>query len=69
MGLIDRWNKFALRKIKINDRIEISVGRLVFGTIIFLIAFFELFPVSWIFILFGVKIHKKNNDEKNDSTD
>jgi len=67
MSIIDKWNKFALKKIHINDRIEISAGRLVFGTIIFLVAQFTTFPVSWIFILFGVKIHKKNNN--NESTD
>ena len=63
MTLLDRWNRFALRKIHINDRIEISVGRLIFGTIIFLVAQFTTFPVAWIFILFGIKIHKKNNNE------
>jgi len=63
MGLLTKWNKLALKKIKINDRIEISVGRLIFGTIIFLVAEFTTFPVAWIFILFGVKIHKKNHED------
>lgn len=64
MGLIERWNKFALKKIKINDHIDISVGRFVFGTIIFLITTFTTIELSWIFLLFGVKIHKKNNKEE-----
>lgn len=69
MTLLDRWNRFALKKIHINDRVEISAGRLVFGTIIFLIAEFTTFPVAWIFILFGVKIHKKNHDDKKEKED
>ncbi len=64
MGLIERWNKFALKKIKINDHIDISVGRLVFGTIIFLITTFTTIELSWVFLLFGVKIHKKNNNKE-----
>jgi len=65
MGLIDKWNKFALKKIHINDRIEISAGRLVFGTIVFLLAEFTTFPLSWVFILFGVKIKKNHGPEEN----
>ena len=64
MGLLTKWNKFALKKIKFNDRIEISVGRSILGLIIFLIAYFELFPIAWIFLFFGIKIHKKNNEEE-----
>lgn len=64
MGLLDKWNKFALRKIHVNDRIEISAGRLVFGIIMFLIVEFTTFPLSWVFLLFGIKIHKKNNNKK-----
>ena len=30
MGLIERWNKLARKKIYINDSWEIRVGRLVF---------------------------------------
>jgi len=63
MGLLDRWNRFAVRKLKINDTIEIAMGRLIFGTIIFLVAEFTTFPMSWVFILFGVKIHRKNNNK------
>ena len=66
MGLIERWNRFAVKKLKINDRLEVSVGRLIFGTIIFLVAEFTTFPVAWIFILFGVKIHRKNHDNERD---
>lgn len=66
MGLIDRWNKFALKKIKINDHVEIAVGRLIFGLIIFLIAQFTTFELSWVFLLFGVKIHRKNGKEETD---
>jgi len=64
MGLLTKWNKFALKKIKINDHMEISVGRSIFGIIVFLIAYFELFPIAWIFLLFGLKIHRKNNEEE-----
>jgi len=63
MSLLDRWNRLAVKKIKINDHIEIAVGRLVFGTIVFLLAEFTAFPLSWVFILFGVKIHRKNNNK------
>ena len=66
MSLLDRWNRFALKKIKFNDRIEISVGRSILGLIIFLIAYFELFPIAWIFLFFGIKIQKKNNDNERD---
>ena len=67
IGLIDKWNKFALKKIKINDRIEISVGRLIFGTIMFLITIFTNVEISWVFLFFGVKIKKnhKNGSEEN----
>ena len=64
MTLLERWNRFAVRKLKINDTIEVAMGRLIFGTIIFLVAEFTTFPMSWVFILFGVKIHRKNNDDK-----
>jgi len=60
MSLLSKWNKFAVKKIKINDHIDISVGRLIFGSIIFLIAEFTTFPVSWVFMLFGIRIHKNN---------
>lgn len=66
MGLIEKWNKFALKKIKINDRIEICVGRLIFGTIMFLLAELTTFPLSWSFVLFGVNIKKKKNNERKD---
>jgi len=64
MGIIDKWNTFALKKIKFNDRIEISVGRMILGIIIFLIAEFTTFPVAWIFLIFGLKIKKKNNNKE-----
>jgi len=69
MGLIDRWNRFALRKIHINDRIEISAGRLVFGTIMCLLCYFTDFDLYWVWFLFGVKIHKKNNHEDDNDRD
>lgn len=35
MGLVERWNKLAQKKIYINETLEIGVGRLVFSAIIF----------------------------------
>ena len=35
MGLIEKWNALAKKKIYINDTLEIGVGRLVFSAIIF----------------------------------
>jgi len=64
MGLLTKWNKFALKKIKINDHMEIAVGRMIFGIIIFLITTFTSVELSWIFLLFGLKIHRKNNEEE-----
>jgi len=67
MGLLERWNRFALKKIKINDHMEIAVGRMIFGIIIFLITTFTSVELSWIFLLFGLKIHRKNNhDDESD---
>lgn len=64
MGLLERWNRFALKKIKINEHIDISVGRFIFGIGVFLLAEFTTFPLSWIFILFGVRIHKNNKKDE-----
>lgn len=58
-----KWDKFVCRKITINDHADISAGRLIFGVIIFLIAEFTTFPVSWIFVLFGLRIHKNQNNK------
>lgn len=30
MGLVEKWNKFAKKRIYINDTLEIGCGRLVF---------------------------------------
>lgn len=35
MGLVERWNRLARKKIYINETFEIGVGRLVFAAIIF----------------------------------
>lgn len=35
MGLIEKWNKLAKKKIYINETFEIGVGRLCFAAIIF----------------------------------
>ena len=35
MGLVEKWNKLAKKKIYINDSFEIGVGRLVFAGIVF----------------------------------
>jgi len=67
MGLLTKWNEFALKKIQINDHMEIAVGRMIFGIIIFLITTFTTVSLSWIFLLYGLKIHKKNNKEKKEN--
>lgn len=33
-SIIDKWNEFAKKKITINDSLEVSVGRLVYVSII-----------------------------------
>ncbi len=35
MGLVEKWNNLAKKKIFINETFEIGVGRLVFSAIIF----------------------------------
>jgi hypothetical protein len=34
MGLVEKWNDFARKKIFINDHVEMTMGRLVFTAII-----------------------------------
>jgi len=67
LGLLTKWNELALKKIKINDHMEIAVGRMIFGIIIFLITTFTSISLSWVFLLFGLKIHRKNNKEKKEN--
>ena len=69
MGLLTKWNELALKKIKINDHMEIAVGRFIFGIIMFLITTFTTVPLSWVFLFFGLKIHRKNNKEKKEKED
>ncbi len=38
MGLVEKWNKLAKKKIYINDTFEIGIGRLVFSAILFSIS-------------------------------
>ena len=68
MGLTERWNKFAKKKIYINDTLEIRMGRLVFSFIIMLIEFIQAYAITgnpavfWALLLTlatGLK-HKKN---------
>jgi len=35
MGWIEKWNKFAKKRIYINETLEIGVGRLIFTSLIF----------------------------------
>lgn len=35
MGIVEKWNNFAKKKIYINDSFEIGCGRLVFAGIVF----------------------------------
>lgn len=38
MGIVERWNKLAKKKIYINETLEIGVGRLVYSGILFTIS-------------------------------
>ena len=38
MGLVEKWNKLAKKKIYINETFEIGIGRLVFSAILFSIS-------------------------------
>ena len=46
MGLIEKWNNFAKKKIYINDNWEIGVGRFVFSFIIMLIEFIQAYIIT-----------------------
>lgn len=48
-GLIEKWNRFAKKKIFINNTFEIGIGRLVYAGIIFGI------QILWGFML-GAKL-------------
>ena len=71
--LIDKWNKLAIRKIKINDSFQIAVGRLIFVAIIqTIISISQLLagaPPAAIFALWGnafLGLEKRDNKEKKD---
>jgi len=38
LGLVEKWNKLAKKKIYINDTFEIGVGRLCYSAILFSIS-------------------------------
>lgn len=38
MGLVEKWNNLAKKKIYINETFEIGVGRLVYSAILFSIS-------------------------------
>ena len=67
MSLIKRWNKFAKRKIYINEKFEISCGRLVFCLIVMLLAIFEI-DIWWIMPVFSLKKREKNNEPADKGT-
>ena len=46
MGLVEKWNNFAKKKIFINDSFSIGCGRLVFSFIIMLIQFFQVYMIT-----------------------
>ena len=46
MGLIEKWNSFAKKKIHINDDFEIGCGKLVFTGIIVLLEALPIFIMT-----------------------
>lgn len=63
MGLIEKWNILARKKIYINDTLEISCGRLVVCTVITILAYFG-FEVWWIIPAFSLKRREKKKPRK-----
>jgi len=76
MGFIEKWNNLAKKKIHINDRFQISVGRIIFVALITLLQSVtmllmglppEAILVNWSNALLGLEKNKekeKNTDEK-----
>ena len=58
----DKWKKLADRKIYLNNRLEISVGRLIFLSIVAVFGWAG-FPILWILPFLSVNIKKKEEDD------
>jgi len=68
MGLTERWNKFAKKKIYINNTFEIRMGRLVFTFFIMLIQFIQIYVITGdpmvffaLLLTLGTGLEKKHN--------
>lgn len=46
MGLVERWNNFAKKKLYINETFQISCGRLVFTLLITLVEAVSIFILT-----------------------
>ena len=72
MGLIERWNKLAKKKIYVNNTLEIGVGRLVYSAILFSVSIIwgllngatavQLMPS----VMFWVRSFRKKEKEDSD---
>ena len=69
MGIIEKWNNLAKKKIYINDNWEIGVGRFVFSFIIMLIEFIQAYIITgelavfWALLLTLITGLKKKDKE------
>ena len=71
MGLIEKWNNLAKKKIDINDTITVSVGRLVFVSVITIVQIISMLladtPLPSLWILFGnylLALQKKSKENE-----
>jgi len=65
MGIIEKWNNFAKKRIYINHTLEIPVGRLVLSIIVTVLAFFKIDAIAWVIPLFAVKKRQKEEEKEN----
>ncbi len=56
-----KWQKIADKKIYINNTLEISVGRLIFLTLITIMLSFNI-PIAWALPLFSIKKKESKNE-------
>jgi len=66
MKLIDKWNKFAKKRIYINEKFEISCGRLVFCIIVMILGIFQI-PIAWLVPAFAIKKRNNEDNKQNES--
>jgi hypothetical protein len=73
--ILDRWNTLAIRKIKINEHTQITVGRLVLMSVIFLFQILGMLCFNnWIwdasmFFAFGTFVGSLSKPEKEKEKD